>query len=221
MSSGTALVEIARTDEVLARLPEPYSLWLSDSEQARLPTLKVETRRNHYLAGHWLTRELLSQAFGKTAMDWSLQERRSQAPQVLGGDGSLRVSISHSGDWIAAAVAEFAIGIDIEQRPRQLDAAIEALLLNAAELPGSLSQDELLQRWVVKEAWIKRRGESALPERLKQLQLHCVSRDSAELVVHQGSAYYCGLAMFPADKVTWRGRSEANSVSAFRAEIEP
>ena len=172
MGSGTALVEIARTDEVLARLPEPYSLWLSESEQARLVTLKVEARRNHYLAGHWLTRELLAHGFGGAPGAWALSERKSLPPQVLGGEANLRVSISHSGDWIAATVANISVGIDIEQRPRKLDAAIESLLLNADEAPGSLSQDELLQRWVAKEAWLKSRCESALPVRLKQLQLH-------------------------------------------------
>ncbi len=208
MSTSIVFVEIAPTAEVLARMATPYSMWLSDSEQTRLATLKVEVRRHHYLAGHWLVRELLSQAFGEAPLHWSLQERKSMPPQVINGDNELRISISHSGDWVAAAIANVAIGIDIEQRPRQLDASIESLLLNHGEAAGSLGNDTLLQRWVAKEAWIKAQGESALPARLKQLHLHPATAEFANVSIHSNEAFHFALAIAPASTVTWQRKQK-------------
>ena len=208
MSTSIVFVEIARTAEVLARMATPYSMWLSDSEQTRLATLKVEARRDHYLAGHWLVRELLSQAFGEAPLHWSLQERKSLPPRIINDNEKLLVSISHSGEWISAAIANVAVGIDIEQRPRQLDASIESLLLNPGEAAGSLGNDALLQRWVAKEAWIKARNESALPARLKQLQLHPATAEFANVSLHSNEAFHFALAIAPASTVTWQRKQK-------------
>lgn len=197
MTTSIAFVEVARTEEVLARIPEQDSTWLSDSEQARVAMLRIDARRNHYLAGHWLVRELLSRAFGETPAYWSLQERKSLAPKVINGDQEIQISISHSGDWIAAAVADVAIGIDIEQRPRQLDASIETLLLNKNEMPGSLDNDALLQRWVAKEAWLKARAGTALPAQLKNLQLNPAPLDCAEVRIRTHEKFHFALAIAP------------------------
>ena len=204
MNSNIAIVEIARTEEVLARMPTADSTWLSDSEQARVSTLRIDARRNHYLAGHWLTRELLSRAFGETPSRWSLQERKSLAPKVINGGQEIQISISHSGDWIAVAVADVAIGIDIEQRPRQLDASLEALLLNADEMPRSLDNDALLQRWVAKEAWLKAHAGTALPVQLKSLQLTPAALECAEVQIHTHEKFHFALAITPENtKIRW------------------
>lgn len=221
MPASTVLVEVSRTAEVLARLNDDAVGWLTESEQQRLAGLRVAARRDHYLAGHWLVRELLSQAFGETPKHWPLLERRSQPPQVLGGDGRLRVSISHSGDWIAAAIADAAIGIDIEQRPRPLDAAIESLLLNAGEAPGSVSQDDLLQRWVAKEAWIKSRAGSALPTQLKQLELRAVAPKHADVCIHSHDALHLALACDSGCAVVWRGSVALQAGLAWSVSAEP
>lgn len=197
MNSNIAFVEVARTEEVLARMPIPESTWLSYSEQMRIAALRIDARRYHYLAGHWLVRELLSQAFGKTPSCWSLQERKSLPPKVVNGDQEIQISISHSGDWIAVAVAvaDVAIGIDIEQRPRQLDASLEALLLNEDEMPGSLDNDALLQRWVAKEAWLKAHAGTALPEQLKRLQLTPAPLECADVQIHSHEKFHFAMAI--------------------------
>lgn len=187
-------IEVARTSSVLATMPDTSTQWLSDSEQARLTAIKVIARREHYIAGHWLVRLLLASGFGGEPAQWQLLERKSNPPQVIGQLESLRVSISHSQDWIAAAVANVAIGIDLEQRPRRLDASIERLLLNSDESPGQLDADALLQRWVAKEAWIKSRSESALPERLRQLHLQAAPQGRADVQIHNSEEWYFGVA---------------------------
>jgi phosphopantetheinyl transferase len=168
------------------------SSWLSDSERARLETLRHAARREHYLAGHWLARVLLRRAFGEQA--WSLLERRSLPPLVCGREASLFVSLSHSGDWVAAAVAEVPIGIDIEQRGRVLDASVEPLLLESEESSGSVDADVLLQRWVAKEAWLKRDAANALPEQLSRLRLRPELADQPLVSLHSHAGFHLGIA---------------------------
>ncbi len=192
-----AWVEIARLPQVLADVPEELTSWMSESELARLALIRVAARRAQYVAGHWLARLLLERAFGGSPAQWQLLERRSQPPQVQGHGEALRVSITHTEDWVAAAIANVAIGIDLEQRTRTLDLAIEPLLLNVDEVPGSLDADALLQRWVAKEAWIKRDAGSALAGRLERLHLRRVSREHADVCIDSHAAFQFGLAIAP------------------------
>ena len=204
VATDLAHIEIARIASVLADVPEEHAGWMSESEQARLAGIRFEGRRAQYLAGHWLTRVLLARAFGGAPPKWRLLEWRSQPPQVVGHDDSIKVSISHTEEWVAAAVANVAIGIDLEQRPRALDASIEPLLRNTDEALGSLDPDVLLQRWVAKEAWIKRNVESALPARIKRLHVRTTSREHADVCIDSHAAFHFGLAVAPGCSVTRR-----------------
>ena len=193
MTAGVAFVEVARIGRVLAAAPETAG-WLSDSEAARVATLRHPARRQQYLAGHWLTRVVLARRFGGEAAAWSLVERRSLPPVVQDHAETKFVSISHGAEWVAVAVADEPVGIDLEQRPRVLDASLEPLLLEAGEAPGSLDADTLLQRWVAKEAWIKREAGNALPERLARLGLLAVPREHAFVHLHRHDEFHVGLA---------------------------
>jgi len=204
MPRDVAHIEIARIASVFADVSEEQASWLSESEQARLGGIRLAGRRSQYVAGHWLTRILLARAFGGTPAQWQLLECRSLPPRVVGHAESIKVSISHTADWIAAAVATVAVGIDLEQRPRALDASIEPLLRNPDEAAGSLDPDVLLQRWVAKEAWIKRNAESALPARLKRLHLRATTREHADVCIDSHAAFHFGLAIAPSCVVTRR-----------------
>lgn len=218
-----AYLAIARSDAVLQRLPAAAWTWLSDSEQSRLQSLRVAARRNHFLAGHWLVRELLVHAFAgstpatRRAENWSLREIKSQAPRVLDHD-ELHLSISHSGNWVAAAVAKQPVGIDLEQRPRTLDRAIQDLLLNPNEAPENIDNDELLQRWVAKEAWLKMRGEGALPQRLRQLHLHASSSEFANVISYRSAHFHFAVATASMTTLAWANEAGATQSSAYRLE---
>jgi 4'-phosphopantetheinyl transferase len=193
VTAATVWVGIARLADVLAGAPADEADWLSASERERIATLRVPARRAQYLAGHWLARQLLARGFGDDAARWLLVECRSRPPTVDGLD-ALRVSISHSGDWGAAALAGVPIGVDLEQRPRTLDAAIAPLLLNAGEAADACDGDALLQRWVAKEAWIKREAGSALAHRLERLHLQAVARERADVCIDSHADFHVALA---------------------------
>jgi 4'-phosphopantetheinyl transferase len=165
------VVWLGLVDAVLQRVPSDVA-WLSPSERERLPRLRVESRRRQYLAGHWLLRELLAEACGGQAADWPIGERHSQAPSIGRAGAILHASLSHSGDWIAAAIAPQPIGIDIEERhARSGMQRFDAMLRAADDAPGTLDDDALLARWVLREALIKQQGGSALPEAIAALAL--------------------------------------------------
>jgi len=213
--AGIAHIEIARITDVLADVPEAHAAWLSESELARLAAIRFDGRRTQYLSGHWLARVLLARAYGGTPARWQLLERKSQPPRVIGSGDELYVSISHGTDWVAVAVADAAIGIDLEQRPRTLDATIEPLLLNSDEVAGSLDADSLLQRWVAKEAWIKRHAGSALPARLTQLRVKSTTREHADVRIDSHAEFHFGLAIASDCTVNRQCSAELTSSAAF------
>ena len=164
INQAFARVQVARVECMLKNAPSAPDTWLSESELSRLQRLKIANRRGQFLSGHWLVRCLLHQHFGKPANACQLIERTNLPPAVLGFD-DVQVSISHSGDWIAAAISNAAIGIDLEQRRERAGLLrFQHLLLAQGEASDSLDLDQLLQRWVAKEAWVKRHHGSALPE---------------------------------------------------------
>jgi 4'-phosphopantetheinyl transferase len=215
VTAPAAWIEIAPIARVLARLPELPSDWLSESESARLAGLRHPGRRAQYLAGHWLVRALLARARGGTAAQWILLERKSLPPAPHGRGEGLRVSISHTDDWVAAAVADVAIGIDLERRTRLLDATIEPLLLEAGEAPGRLHADVLLQRWVAKEAWIKRDGGSALAARIASLRLQAASPALADVRVYSHAEFHCAVAVAPGCTMHWAEQPVLTAAAGF------
>ncbi len=178
------LVRIVRISDLLRELPPDSNEWLSASEQRRLQRFQQSTRRDHYLAGHWLARCLLAELQGGRAADYRLDDRPNLPPRPSEQAPAVQLSLSHSGDWIAAALAEGAIGIDIEQRQPTRDALLgfEKILLAEGEAERSLDSDQLLQRWVLKEAWIKRHHGSALPDQLARIKLRACAPEHANVI---------------------------------------
>jgi 4'-phosphopantetheinyl transferase len=178
-----------------AQIPANSDAWLSPSEQTRLAGLHIEKRRLQYLAGHWLARCLLAQAVG-AAPETLLLDERPDLPPAASAHPDWQISLSHSGDWIACALAEHAVGVDIEQREtRAALLKFQDLLLAQDEAPGTLDGDALLARWVAKEAWIKQHHLSALPEQLRAVRLKAATSDQFEVQIWTHARWHLGLAM--------------------------
>lgn len=184
-------VVVRRITEVLAAAPAAAD-WLSTSEQLRLLQLRVVERRQQYLAGHYLLRQLLAEHLGTDPRGITLVERLNLPPAVA--HSPLQVSLSHAGDWLAAAWSAAPIGIDLEPRARRpaLD-RLQHLLLNPDEAVDCLDNDALLQRWVLKEALLKRDHASALPQQLAALQLRPALHD-AEIEILSTDSWHLALA---------------------------
>ena len=211
LNTPFARVQVARVEQVLADSPSALETWLSSSELARLDRLKIQNRRNQYLSGHWLVRCLLSQHFGKSSTEWQLIERKDLPPAVQDFD-LLQISISHSGDWIAAAISNSAIGIDLEQRRERAGLMrFQHLLLAQNEPLDSLDSDQLLQRWVAKEAWIKRHHGSALPEQLAELKLISASPENASVQIWGTAAFHLAITA-QAESATWQANLAKNAI---------
>ncbi len=188
MASGhAARARLARLDVAAGEAQANGLHWLTEDEALRLQAMTAPARRHSFIAGHWLARKL--------AADWlqvdmpciALHRHVDGRPQLLidGAPSSLSLSLSHSGDWLACAIATVPVGIDIElpRRRRNLDAL--------ARFAFSPDEVERLQRlpeaersagfhllWTLKEARGKRTGEGLLPEQSRRITAQ--SSDAAD-----------------------------------------
>ena len=94
MNPFSSQVVVARVAEVLAQAPPASQTWLSASEYARLQRLRVSARRDHYLAGHWLLRQLLATHCGNVPEAWSLSERDGSSAAWSAGLPAAKASAS-------------------------------------------------------------------------------------------------------------------------------
>ncbi len=157
------------------RITEPQLALLSEGERARYDALGREEDRDRFAAGRVIARVALGQRSGQepaaVELDATCPRCGAQhAKPVAGGRAAgLQLSISHSGDRVAVAVAEGAqVGVDVEGPPalgggdgRDLWEAVlrpsEQVLV--ARLPQELRADAFLGVWTRKEAILKATGD--------------------------------------------------------------
>lgn len=142
--------------------------WLTDDELTRYQAISSSQRRQQFLAGHYLIRKMASRLYANTVEDWiyCVDDNNLRGVKCRqAGIPELHVSLSHSGDWIAAAISTSAIGIDIETYSKQRDfIAIASHVFSESEtnLLKSLTPDQLNQQfylyWTLKESVAKQYG---------------------------------------------------------------
>lgn len=167
-----AVLWLDRIAPLAAEAEGGLTAWLSAPERARLARLTSPRRRASFLAGRVLLRRLLATVCGgDAACDWPLDAPEDLPPVVLGGGPCL--ALSHSGDWVAAALSNRPAGLDIEAAGRRRDVpGLSAAVCTAEEqqrlaLRSDAEQQEAFRElWTLKEAWIKQRTEGASPDRL-------------------------------------------------------
>lgn len=90
--------------------------WLGEGELARYRRFVRRERRDQFVAGRVLLRQMLGQLLGRDPRSFAFEERAGQAPLLRAAAGVAGLSISHSGPWVACAVsAHTRVGLDIEQ----------------------------------------------------------------------------------------------------------
>ena len=123
-------------------------------------------RRRQFIAGRALAQRLIHSLGEDPAPPIPIEVDAAGKP-FLPSWRALHLSISHSGDWVACAVASVPVGLDIEPiNPRhstedlieQVCSKEERILFESLSADG---RDRLFaELWTVKEAWLKRRGAS-------------------------------------------------------------
>ena len=165
------LVAVGRVLEPAAGERSPPT-WLGASERRRWQQIGPRARAG-FVASRALLRGLLQSATGVPAAAWDVSAEPGVAP-VASSSGTargVRVSLSHRLGWVAAAVADVAVGVDVEcDRPVRSDPGERAeLMLSPGELiewramAAGEREAALLARWTAKEAWFKSCPPQAAP----------------------------------------------------------
>lgn len=136
---------------------EQWVRWLSEEERARWQAFAIEKRRREFLLGRAVARQLVGERLELEPSKAPLKTAESGAVDVAGA--SLFVSIAHSGDQAVAAVADRAVGVDLE-RVRERRSGLHRFVLHPDE--HRLFDDLPLERhrtlilaWTLKEAVLK------------------------------------------------------------------
>lgn len=161
--------------------------WLVAAERERLEKITAPLRRRQFLAGHWLVRDLAARCRGGAAADWQLETDGRGQPALRNRNTRLCASISHSGGFVAVAVATQPVGLDLEYpgRPRDL-AALAGFTFSPEECraledtPDEQRLRQFLSTWSLREAFGKRSGEGLQPSRARRMLAREADPASAE-----------------------------------------
>lgn len=130
---------------------------MTAEDRERATPRMVQQRRTELLAGRALLRHALAAYTGRDASTFRLVVDANGKPECVGGPA---VSVSHSGGIVACAVAEAAVGVDVETRPPRDAEMLAARYFTAAEAAWIAADPaaRFLELWVLKEAYLKAAG---------------------------------------------------------------
>ena len=199
------LLRLATLESVLPAIEFEHCHWMTDSESARLSTMRSETRRQQFIAGHWLARCMAAERTDSLPEEWRIVAAANGVPELIRRDPAagqgMHLSLSHSGDHVAAAIAPFPIGIDIEIPRKQRDLLALADYTFSPEESAELhavpadEQSALFYRfWTLKEASGKRDGHGLRPELARQQRALAASSETAEAISWQTGNVFVALA---------------------------
>lgn len=149
--------------------------WLGEGERRRWDGLAPGSR-DAFVASRRLLRTLLAAHTGVPGEGWDISADAGTAPVARSTAAKadapgVSASLSHRLGWVAAAIADTRVGVDVEcDRPARSEPAERAALMLAASelaawrvLPAALREPALLARWTAKEAWFKASLPGAAP----------------------------------------------------------
>lgn len=207
-----AQVELRKIDDLAAEARAQGLAWLTPAERERLRTITAPARQEAFLAGHWQARKRAAQRLGLAlhSIAWAVQARGRPQLQVAGEALPLHVSISHSDGWLAVAVADVPVGIDLELPRRPRDWRKLAAFVLTAEEGGDLeahaerAQAALFRRlWALKEAHAKRSGQGLGVRAARERCARPTTAASAEAWTWDVGEGALALAGVPGLQVQW------------------
>jgi 4'-phosphopantetheinyl transferase len=142
--------------------------FLSPDDRQRLALIRHERRRRQFVAGRALLGMALADLFGSAARRWRLEARTG--PLHLEGDQAPQISLTHSHDIVACAVAPVPVGLDVEYcRDRDIAALVEYVCSETERraygmLPAEDRKAWFYRLWTTKEATYKALGGNPFPD---------------------------------------------------------
>lgn len=150
---NTAYLHLAPVKPLTAQQQQWLAGRLSQYDLARLQKIRRAEVREQFLASrYWLYFWLQN--------TWNLGDFeivRSAAGKPLILDSDLHFSLSHSHDWIAMALAQVPIGVDIELASRMQEKHLK-WFSQAEQQAYASGLVSLVQLWTLKEAYVKQTG---------------------------------------------------------------
>ena len=138
------------TDCVSAERKNRISKFLRDEDKIRS------------LAAELLLRHMLSTIYGINVAEIMFGADKYGKPYLIGSE--LKFNITHSGDYVACAVGDADMGIDIEKISRMelpevysVFSGSEREMINA--LPRDIQADMFYRLWTLKESYVKKTGD--------------------------------------------------------------
>lgn len=188
--------------------------WLGEDESVRLRMMTATSRQRSFLAGHWLARRVSAEWLQLDAHRITLHRHDDGRPRLLVDDAPslLSLSLSHSGDWLAIALATVPVGIDVElpRRPRDLR-ALARFTFSPEEVAGLEGLDDIgynaafHRLWTLKEARGKRSGTGLLPGESRRVTSVPSDADTAEATSWALGEGALSLAVDPGTRVAITG----------------
>lgn len=138
-------------------------LLLFPKEQAiKIQRFKRSDDEQRSMMGELLTSQILSKKTGTSLTDLEITKSEKGKPSLLNNQ-NIQFNISHSGQWVVAAFAEKAVGIDVEELKEPAYRIAERYfskteLENLNRLTGSNKQAYFFDLWTLKESYLKLLG---------------------------------------------------------------
>ena len=222
-------VAIARTDDRLGFGGEAPPALIGEDERLRWTSLPQQGRRD-FVASRGLLRELLCEATGLPADAWAVSAQAGHPPTARSLQGECTpapcASLSHRLGWVAAAVADSPVGVDVEcVRPSRSEPAERAALMLAA---GELSdwqaladvrrEPALLTAWTAKEAWFKSRPAGDAPWDFRRVVARACAPAQANVRVWESAPLHVAVCCADAQALAaaeCRGLPASSATSSF------
>lgn len=139
-----------------------YLKFLSKEKKERLSRFNRKEDFLRSLVSDLLTRIMLVEKFNLSNMDIRISSNSYGKPYLDGH--SVEFNVSHSGEWVAAVVSRFPVGIDVEEiQPINVDIARSFFAEKEyAEIVAKAEDEKLtyfFDLWTLKESYIKACGQ--------------------------------------------------------------
>ena len=225
----TVALRVADLHAVAVEVDAQALPWMGAEESDRLAAMGSRKRRRQFIAGHWLARVMASERTNTLPGDWLLTASSLGAPGLVRRNADARhglhLSLSHSGEAVVAAIADFPIGVDLESPARERDwlaiadqvfAPGECARLRAVAASGR--QDLFHAYWTLKEASGKRDGTGLQPPQARMQCAIACDEHEASAVSWQFDGRYLALVGERGMRIDARGIPDAARHCAWRFE---